>query len=70
MTDEEFEIELLNGEEVTVELPSYYETQSKLKMALVEMLTDDHEEITEENLSMEDAKRIWDALMDEYGDKL
>lgn len=70
MSDEEFEVELLNGEEVTVELPSYYKVQSKLKMAFVELLTDEYEEIEEDNLSMEDAKRIWDVLMDEYGDKL
>lgn len=70
MSEKKFDVMIDEDLELTVEMPSYYEVQSKLKMAFVDILVENHDELTHENLSMDDAKEIWDEMIQEYGDKL
>lgn len=55
-------LETIDGDEVDVDLPSEREVMNAFKMAVTELVTEKNEEVTEDNLHVRDAQKIFEKV--------
>lgn len=61
---DDMEVDAIGGETYGIELPESREIHYKIKIAVVELAIEDVDGLTTENLSMKEAKRLYERCME------
>jgi len=63
---DDMEIEAIDGQTYGIELPESREIHNRIKMAVVELAIEDVDGLTTDNLSVKEARRLYERCMENF----